>query len=156
MGWADKEQFLPKINRLLAKIDKLSKQGHDVSLVGASAGASTVLIAYSQRQDVHAVVLIAGKVNNPETIDELTYKANPAFKESVFSVADSLRKLDIAKRRRIMSIHPLFDSTVPVIDTKIAGAVEKTIPVIGHRFSIFYTITFRGRLIANFIKKFPE
>ena len=51
-----------------------------------------------------------------------------------------------------MSIHPVEDSTVPVKDTIIPGAVEKQIPVRGHVFSIAYTILFRGRIIARFIK----
>lgn len=152
MGWADKEKFGPKLERLLGKIDELTKQGHRVSLVGVSAGASAVLNAYARRSDVHGVVLIGGKVQNPRSIGRLIFDVNPAFKESVFMAEKSLKSLGPDKISRIMSIHPLIDGRVPVADTRIPGSVEKTVPVIGHVTGILYTIVFRGRLIANFLK----
>lgn len=151
LGWADKAPFEPKLRRLLGKIDELSEKG-PVSLVGVSAGASAVLNAYAQRQNLNAVVCIGGKINNPQTIGSYTYRVNPAFKQSVYGVADSLKRLSKEEIGRILSIHPLYDGTVPIADTLISGGVEKTVPVIGHRLGIFYTVVFRGQLIANFIK----
>lgn len=152
MRWADKEKFGTKLKRLLAKMDELSQKGDLISLVGVSAGASTVLNAYAKRPKVHGVVLIGGKVQSPHTIGQKTFDENPAFKDSVFMVADSLKLLGPKKVSRIMSIHPLYDGRVPVADTRIPGAVEKTVPVVGHMFGIFYVIAFRGKLIANFLK----
>lgn len=152
LGWADKEKFEPKLKRLIAKIDELSKAGYKVSLVGVSAGASAVLNAYAKRPAVNGVVLISGKVQNPQAIGKMIFDVNPAFKESVFMVEKSLEELGPDKISRIMSIHPLLDGRVPVADTRIPGAVEKTVPVIGHVFGILYVIVFRGRLIANFLK----
>lgn len=153
MRWADKESFIPKLKRLLDKIDELAEKGYLVSLAGASAGASAVLNAYAKRPNVHGVVLIAGKVQNPQTIGREIFDVNPAFKESVFLAKKSLDALGPDKTSRIMSIHPLLDGRVPVADTLIPGALEKTVPVIGHVPGIFFTIVFRGRLIANFLKK---
>lgn len=152
VGWADKEDWAPKLARLLTKIDKLSAHGHIVSLVGASAGASAVLNAYAHRPAVNAVVCIAGKINNPQSISKRIYQINPAFKQSVYGVFGSLSGLNNTQKTKIMSIHPLFDGTVPVKDTLIDGAVEKSIPVIGHRLGIFYTITLGSSTITNFIK----
>jgi hypothetical protein len=42
MPWLGDETFEPKLQRLLDAIDELSAQGHHISLVGASAGASAV------------------------------------------------------------------------------------------------------------------
>lgn len=151
LGWADKEPFAPKLKRLLAKIDDLADAGYQVSLVGVSAGASAVLNAYAIRPKIHRVVLIGGKVNNPQTIGNKIYQQNPAFKESVFMVSKRLSKLSPDKIGRIMSIHPLYDGRVPVADTLIPGAVEKTVPVIGHILGIFFTISLRGKMIADFI-----
>lgn len=152
LGWADKESFEPKFKRLLSKIDELLKTGDKVSLVGVSAGASAALNAYALRSSLSSVVLICGKVNDPQSIGESVYLENPAFKQSVFAVKDSLAQLNPAQIKRIMSIHPLRDQSVPVPDTIIKGALEKTVPVIGHIFGIFFTIVFKGKLIAKFIK----
>ena len=40
LGWATKEGFDQKLGRLLRQVDALRDQGHAVSLVGVSAGAS--------------------------------------------------------------------------------------------------------------------
>lgn len=152
LGWADKEVFQPKLERLIAKIDELKGQGYEVSLVGVSAGASAVLNAYAERKNINKVVLICGKINNPQTIGERTYKINPAFKQSIYAVKNSLDKLESAQIKRILSIHPLVDGTVPAMDTKIQGAVEKTVLVVGHIFGIFYSITLGAPAIAKFLK----
>lgn len=155
IGWADGESFEPKLKRLLDKIDGLLHDGYLVSLVGVSAGASAVLNAYAQRPSVHGVVLISGKVQRTHLIGGQIFSANPAFKGSAYMLKDSLKSLTPNRISRIMSIHPLRDGRVPVKDTLIPGSVEKTVPVIGHLFSIFYTVTFRGKLIADFLKKLP-
>ena len=152
LGWADKEDFEPKFNRLLAKIDYLVKDGHTVSLVGVSAGASAVLNAYAKNKNIHAVVCVCGKIQNPQTVHDHTYQKNPAFKQSLARVQGSLKEISSKDRKKIMSIHPIEDSTVPVRDTIMPGAVEKQIPVKGHVFSIAYTILFGGRTIAKFVK----
>lgn len=152
LGWADKEDFQPKLTRLLAEIDELSGDGGLVSLVGVSAGASAVLNAYALRKDLNAVVCVCGKIQNPQTIGGRTYQINPAFKQSAYRVKAGLNKLKPTQIKRILSIHPRSDSTVPINDTKISGATEKTAPVPGHIFGIFYSITFGLPTIARFIK----
>ena len=153
LGWGDKEKFGPKLQRLLNKVDQLQKQGNKVSLVGVSAGASAVLNAYANRKNLTAVVCIVGKINHPETIGPQRYIDNPAFKDSILMVKGSLAKLGRHERSRIMSIHPLTDETVPVADTIIPGAFEVITPTNGHVFSIFYTIVFKSRTIAKFLKE---
>jgi len=152
LGWADKEAFEPKLGRLLKLIDELELQEGAVSLVGVSAGASAVLNAYAKRGGINSVICICGKINSPQAISERTYRINPAFKQSMFGVKQSLDKLTPAQNSRIMSIHPLSDGTVPLSDTAIPGAVEKTAPVVGHIFGIFYSITFGAAGIAKFLK----
>ncbi len=155
IGWADGEAFDAKLDRLIKKVDELSKQGHMVSLVGASAGASAVLNTYAKRPNIHAVICISGKINNPDSIGQRIFSSNPAFKDSVYVVAKSLASLEPNKISRIMSIHPIYDSYVPVADTIIKGAVEKRVLIIGHAFGIFYTLAFRSKIIADFIKSLP-
>lgn len=153
MGWADKEPFQPKLARLLAKIDELSKSKDPVSLVGVSAGGSAVIDAYEQRKFLNSVVLIAGKIHNPQAINQRYYDKNPAFQGSIAAVTNAVKLLTGDERRRILSIHPIWDNTVPVKDTKITGAQSKTVPALGHIPGIYYTIIFAIPAIAKFLKK---
>lgn len=148
LGWADGEAYAPKFKRLLAKIDSFDK----VALVGVSAGASAVLNSYAVRPDLVGVVCISGKIQNPQTIHPRRFEINPAFKDSAFGVQDSLKKLKPSERRCIMSIHPIYDQTVPIKDTIINGTVERVVHVRGHITSIYYTIIFKPALIAKFLK----
>lgn len=149
LNWADGEAYEPKFKRLLAKIDSFDK----VALVGVSAGASAVLNAFAVRPHLVGIVCISGKIKNPQTIHPRRFELNPAFKESVFGVQTSLKKLKPTDRRRIMSIHPLYDQTVPIKDTFINGAIERVVYVRGHITSIYYTIIFKPKTIADFLKR---
>ncbi len=153
MHWRDKEAFAPKLERLLKMIDQLAANGDKVSLVGTSAGASAVLVAFAARLDkVSGVVCICGKINHPETIHPGRFVQNPAFKESLAKLQEVLPKLDGTARSRIMSIHPLADESVPPADTIIQGAHEKLVPTVGHAISIGVTLIFAAFSMMRFLK----
>jgi pimeloyl-ACP methyl ester carboxylesterase len=153
MHWNDKEPFKPKLARLLTKIDNLAKDGSRVSLVGTSAGASVVLLAFAARPEkVTGVVCISGKINNPPA-EHPRYIENPAFKESLFKLQQTLPKLSSDMRAHIMSIHPLWDREVPPADTIIPGTHERLIPVAGHVASIGAALAFYTPVIINFLKQ---
>jgi pimeloyl-ACP methyl ester carboxylesterase len=154
MNWRDKEAFAPKLTRLLQLIDELAKGGNKVSLVGTSAGASAVLVAYAARQDkISGVICICGKINHPETIKPSRFIENPAFKESLSELQRALPVLGPEARARIMSIHPLRDDSVPPADTIIPGAREQLVPTAGHAFSIGITLIFGAGLMMRFLKQ---
>jgi dienelactone hydrolase len=153
MNWADGEAFEQKLTRLLTEIDEHLTKGHKVSLVGASAGAGAVLNAYAARQDqIAGVVSICGKILHPESVSDHTYRRNPAFKQSMLLLADNLKKLDQTHRERVLSLHPTFDPTVPVSDTKIEASREKTMKTAGHSMGILVALSFYGRTICKFLK----
>lgn len=154
MRWAEDAPFEPKFKALLQLIDDLHSEGKTVSLIGVSAGASAALNAFASRSDVlHRVVCICGKINNLKAINESYFIKNPTFKGSVDRLEKSLSQLGTDDRSRIQSIHPLFDDVVPIKDTKIKGAYEKTIPSVGHLVSIGYALTIGSFGIIKFIKK---
>ncbi len=63
MPWLGASDYPAKARRLLAAIDRLHDQGHRISLVGASAGASAVLNAYVERREVvSGVAIICPKI----------------------------------------------------------------------------------------------
>ena len=151
-SWDNTEGFDAKLQRLVDKIDSLSKNGDKVSLVGLSASASAVLNAYAQRKNINAVVCIVGKIQNPQAIHPIWFKKHPDFKDSAFMVSDSLASLDAKRLSRILSIRPVYDQIVPVADAVIPGAKNLVFPVRGHIFTIYFSIAFRARTITKFIK----
>ena len=154
VGWADGETFTPKLNRLLAQIDELAEQGHIVSLMGASAGASAVLNAFAARKDkISGVALICGKVYRPEIMHPSTFQHNPAFKGSMDLLATTLPTLQSVQRSHILSLHPLADMTVPPKDTIIPGTREKTMFITGHAMGIAYGLTVSAYTITHFLKR---
>lgn len=154
MNWREAEPFEIKLSRLLERIDDLASKGFSVSLVGVSAGASAVINAYAARQDtIHRVVCICGKLQRPETVSPVTYRANPAFETSMATLTESLGILDDRKRQQILSIRPLVDESVPPGDTVIPGAKAKTIPTISHVVSIAAAITLYSGSIVRFVRK---
>ena len=154
MQWHVAEPLDTKLNRLLARIDALHKTGYTVSLVGVSAGASAVVHAFARRQEiVSRVVCLCGKLQHPETISESTYRSNPAFAESLTLLPRSLDALADTTRRRILSIRPQADGSVPPEDTIVPGFETATIPSSGHAISIGLGITLFSPLIINFIRR---
>lgn len=154
MNWADSEAFTPKLERLLALIDRLAAEGKTVSLVAASAGASTAMHAYAARENtVNGVVSICGKLSGLHSVHPLTYRRNPAFLQSMRGLNESVKSLDMAARARILSLRALADEAVPLADTRLPGTVGKTMPVAGHFFGIAYGLTVGSFTAIRFLKR---
>jgi pimeloyl-ACP methyl ester carboxylesterase len=151
--WGDGQPFVPKLDRIISQIDELHSQGFKVSLVGVSAGASAAINALAIRHDIiSGLVCICGKLKNPQTIAEVTFQRNPAFKESLGLLPAGLNAISASKKPQLLTIHPLKDGVVPVPDTFIDGVRSKTIPTVGHAFSIFYALTLGSWSIVRFLK----
>lgn len=154
MRWGDGELFEPKFKRLMTEIDELISRGYKVSLIGSSAGASAVLKAYAERKEsLSGVAIICGKVQNIETVSPEYFKRNPAFEGALKSLPDILLSLPKRYRTRILSIHPIYDETVPINDTEIEDAQMATIPTFGHALSIALSLIFFSPYIIHFLKK---
>lgn len=154
MRWADQESIAPKFGRLLDYIDNLLEQGHKVSLVGASAGASVVINAFAARPEkISGVVCIAGKVNRPEAIGSW-YKRNAlAFVESANQATASLNSLNERQLRRINSRYSPVDIIVPKKDSVIPGATNTAVFSFGHAITIAVQLIFGAPSWLRFLKK---
>lgn len=153
MKWADKQPYQPKFKSLLKLIDELSQQG-TVALVGSSAGATVALNAFAARPRlVKAVVCIAGKVNNPQTIGLHYLRDSPAFGESAQAVVSSLAQLGSEERLRMLSLFAAVDPIVPARDSIIEGAHNRRLPTIGHPVTIATQLIFGAPLFLHFIKR---
>jgi dienelactone hydrolase len=152
LDWSSSESFDAKLKHLLGEIDKLSAAGHNVSLVGVSAGATAVLNAYAKRPDLACVVCICGKINNPQSVGRRIYDNSPAFMQSIDLVQSNVAKLTAQQRKSILCLYPSKDSYVPPADSIVAGSIKKRVITHGHILSIFYCLTFKSRFICSFIK----
>ncbi len=152
--WAGQEDYQPKIDRLVAEINGYLANGHRVSLVGASAGASAVLNVYALRPDkISSVGLICAKINRPESVSEAEYYLeNPAFKTSLALVQISLPTLSVVSRRRIISCISPGDSVIPYEDTHVDGIAEILLPKLRHGIAILYCITFGAHKLLKQLK----
>ena len=154
MPWAGDETYEPKLKRLLAAIDTRLAEGHRVSLVGASAGASAVINAFVERPEkITSLVYICGKINRPESIGQELLNKNPAFKTAMQVLQKNLRKLTADDKRAILSLYSPADTTVPHTDTQIIGVKEQPLPKLGHGWAIIYSLTVGAPTIINHLKR---
>ncbi|HSX07144.1 MAG TPA: hypothetical protein VLG92_05490 [Candidatus Saccharimonadia bacterium] len=157
MRWADSEPWDVKQQRLLSKIDEHTLAGKQVALVGSSAGAAAVINAYTLRKSqLVGCVLIAGKVNNPNTIGEQYRQANPAFPTCAQACEKSLTHLSSADRKRILSRYALLDLVVPRKDSMIAGAQNRRLHTIGHGFTIGFQLVCGAPGFLHFLKRLAK
>ncbi len=157
MPWSGPEAFAGKLARLVSKIDKYSQQGHSVCLVGASAGASAVLQAYSLRKAaVQSVAYICGKINHPESVSDRTYAQNPAFKVSLLQLQDLLEQFHSDDVRKFYSFYSPTDTTVPYVDTVLKGVTEQKLPAVGHMWAVLYALSFGSRKLLQALRSKSE
>lgn len=151
--WAGEEAWEPKFQRLLKQIDYYADQGHQVSLVGASAGASAVLNAYAERADkIHRLIYICAKINAPETVSKKTYAENPAFKTSLELLQGNLKKLTAADKAKMHSYYSPNDGNVPYEATVINGVDETRLPALRHGRAILYSLSIGATNLMRFLK----
>jgi hypothetical protein len=154
MNWANDETWQTKYDRLLKRIDYLTDKGKSVSLVGASAGAGATINAYAARKDrLVGCVLIAGKVNNPQSIGSGYRRKNPAFVDSAYAAPHALKTLNSKERKRILSRYSPVDEMVRRSDSVIDGAVNQLVPSFGHYLTIALQITVGAPGFIRFLKK---
>jgi hypothetical protein len=153
MNWAINELWETKLARLLTRIDELIQDGKLVGLIGASAGASAVINAYAQRKSqVIGCVLIAAKVNYPDTIGANYRRRSPAFLASARDCEKALHTLDDADRRRILSRYAVFDDVVARRDSYVQGARNQVVISFGHAVTIGTQIIFGARSFIGFLE----
>lgn len=154
MPWRGNEDYEPKAQRLRELINDFLGQGHTVSLIGASAGASAVLNIYIERPDkIRGVALICPKINHPETVRQATYAANPAFKTSLEILNQNLIKYSVASKSLTTTYFSRKDGLIPYDDIHIPGVRERALPGLKHGYAIFYALTLGSFSIISRLKR---
>jgi dienelactone hydrolase len=153
MNWHGSEPYKARLQKILKLIDKLLREGNQVSLVGASAGASMAMNVYGARKvKISSVVFIAGKINRPETLGDNYKSKNPSLLPCVKESAKVAAELTKEDKKKMLTIFSFFDGTVSKADAKITGVKNKTLPVILHPVCIYLSLTLFRRISINFIK----
>lgn len=137
IDWKDGEDFEPKLRRLTSLIDRFADQGDTISLVGCSAGGSGVMNAFVERKDVITCVVNNGGFLRPGTAKglrsfEQRTAFSPAFGESILRFSELEPTLTPEDREKILTVRPLFDELVPPETVVISGAMNTTVPMLGH------------------------
>lgn len=143
--------FEQKITQIDRAIDRAKNKR--VVLIGESAGGSMAVHMLARRDDLYKVVTLCGKNTHPETVSEIYYRNHPAFVTSMQRLNESLAALTAEKKRDFVSVHPLYDPTVPVKETLIDGCRQVRLPVVGHFFAIIMALTIFAPIIVRAAKK---
>lgn len=157
VGWHDKEKnFKPKLNRLLAEINKLLNKGNIVSLVGGSAGGSAVLNTLLEQPKINAVVNLCGRLRAGKNVfPSLGFAArrSPSFKDSVLLFEKREPKMLPSQRSKVLNLIPIWDEVVPRSTVPLRGATNRTLPSIEHMISGFLGMTLFSPILMKFIKE---
>jgi pimeloyl-ACP methyl ester carboxylesterase len=155
--WEEGKSFQPKLDGIIKLIDELKAEGHNVSLIGQSAGGSAVLNAFSERRNlVNGVVNVTGRLRTgirvKPSLNQAT-RISPAFKQSVLMFENQNEPTLIqADRRRIMTYRPWFDETVPVSTVPIEGATNLVSPFPEHSAGGGFICTVLSGKISGFLR----
>ena len=153
INWYDNEPWESKLQRLLLRIDTLRANGHQVALVGASAGAMPAICAYAARPKmVIGVVTIAGKINRPEAIGDRYKKDNPALMPAAEACQSALQKLTDKQLSNIQSRRALYDEVVKKPDSYLPGAHNTIVPSAGHALTIAVQLLLGAPSFIKFLK----
>lgn len=154
MKWSDRIAWEAKYRKLIERIDELHTAGHQVALVGASAGASAAINVFAARKHtVAGIVVIAGKINRPEAVSRAYRQNNPSFIESLLECQASLGTLNSQDRAKILSRYAIYDEIVSSVDSIVPGAVNRVRYIPGHVPMIATQIFFGAPSFLRFLKK---
>lgn len=150
-GWSG--NFEKNLKNLVDHIQTLKKTGK-VSLIGLSAGGSSVLNALLKTNEIEKVVTICSRLtmDKPMALDLIILaRDKTAYNQSVESVEKNKINLKNLKTK-ILNISPYFDEVVPVKSQYIKGLNQKKVPFILHIPSIYFSLNYRLNYIIDFLR----
>lgn len=148
------EGIQPKITRVVAEVDDLSKKGR-VSLVGISGSGNLAGLVYlERRQAVERVVNVCGRLRSGGIPPLwLTSIRNPAFRESVQAFEKREQELTEGDRRKFLVFQAKLDELVPGTTSYLEGARIITMPTLGHIRGIKSAFLQYGNQMVDFLRE---
>lgn len=160
VDWRDGEQqFQPKLDELLQRIDQLAANEKKISIVGISAGGSAALNAFIERQDIiHRIVTVCARLRTGTATGLRSFhsrtKKRPAFATAVQRAEVNTIRLEDQERQRIMTVRARFgDELVPADTAILAGAHNTTVPTSEHVLSITAALTVFALPLITFLQQ---
>jgi hypothetical protein len=141
-GWEDtSDEFTSALNRLVRFIDE---RHAPVNIIGVSAGGTAAMNALALRpHKINKIVTIATPYTHPSPIK------NTKLRSSL----DRLKNIKLeALNTKVLSIHGLYDQTVPVIESKPRGIRTQGVFAARHVIIIALTLTLYSSYIRRFFK----
>ena len=114
---------------------------------------SAICAFVARREVVVGSVLIAGKVNYPETIGQLVRQENSAYISAAYDCVKALESLSPTERRRIMSLYGFRDLRVPARNSVIVGTHNKRVLAVGHFWTIASQLILGAPKVISFLKR---
>lgn len=153
MDWQSTESYRGRFDELLSLVTELRAQGREVAIVGASAAASSVLLALMEQPDaLLGVVTICGQIDGAALLNRPVSVTNPRFGHSIALLKGSLDAMTPDLRRRVLTLRPWIDGIVPPRQATLSGATNHQMPVVGHMAGIGFGLLFEGYRISRFLK----
>lgn len=153
VDWISDQPFEKRFDELLRMIDELHGKGSKVSLIGASAGAATVLLALMARSEkLQGAAIICGQIGGTAALHGPAAATNPRFRHSLAAMQRGIATLTPAVRQRVLTLRPRADRIVPPSEATLPGATNYEMPVSGHMAGIGFGLLFEGYRIARFLK----
>lgn len=156
MDWRSPQSFSERFDELVQLIDSLHTQGRQVALVGASAGAATVLLGLMARPDtLMGTVTICGQIGGTAALRGPVAATNPRFGDSLALFQNTASSMSPELRGRVLTLRPRQDNIVPPDEAVLHGATNYQMPLSGHMAGIGFGLLFEGYRIARFLKSLP-
>lgn len=154
MHWISLESYRDKLKRLEECIDRERANGHEIILVGVSAGGPIALLGLVK---FHAKVRGAVSVSGLLALAEKDKKDKVYSKTSWFKAAAAAQKeartLTPTMKRRFMAITSAKDDLIETDRAMLKGASHKQVIARGHMPGIIATLLVHPRLIRRFARR---
>jgi hypothetical protein len=154
--WIDNDEgYDDRLNKLIDKIDEISNENTDVSLLGLSAGGSVVLNVFCQRTNkISKVINVGGRLKSGNISfpkSKLKNDNNSLFKESVARCEKNIKSLNVNDRRKILTVRPLWDEFVPTKFATVEGARNIQVIAVEHIIGLILSMTIYKKIIIDFL-----
>jgi hypothetical protein len=112
------------------------------------------LNAFLERKDaITGLVYVCAKINAPASVSAETYRRNPAFKTSLYTLQDNLKRLTPADKARLHSFYSPVDARTPHAATVIPGVRETKLPALRHGRAILYSLSLGASTLLHPLKE---
>jgi hypothetical protein len=151
MKWVTTEPFAQKVKRLETCIQREQKEGREVVLVGASAGAAPAIVAFAKAgSQVWAVVLISGLFTVTDADRQNTLYTKTSWFEGALDAEERVKELSANQRRHMLTLSPWRDNLIHPSREKVSGARNTTVASKAHLPSVVIALVFYWHHIRHF------